>query len=53
MTKLSNNFMNLLQREDNKFFDILTDIKNKLLNLYNSDIVRTKDKDLILKKYLI
>ena len=51
MTKLSNNLMNLLQKEDNKFFDILTDIKNKLLNLYNSDIVRTKDKDLILKKY--
>ena len=51
MTKLSNNLMNLLQNEDNKFFDILTDTKNKLLKIYNSDIVRPKDKNLILEKY--
>ncbi len=54
MTKLTNKLMNLVQDESsNKFFDILTEIKNKLLKIYNSDIVKPKDKNLILKKYLI
>ena len=51
MTKLSNKLINLVQKEDNKFFNVINYIKEKLLKIHNSDIVRPKDKNLILKKY--
>ncbi|MBR1680884.1 hypothetical protein IJ707_03735 [bacterium] len=44
--------MNLLENEDgNNFFEIISNIKEKLLKIYNSAIVRPADKNLILKKY--
>jgi len=51
MTKLNNKLINLLQDENNKIFDVVNDIKEKLLKIYNSDIVRPKDKNMVLKKY--
>ena len=43
--------MNLAQDENNKIFEVISEIKEKLLKIYNSDIVRPKDKNMVLKKY--
>ena len=51
MTKLNNKLMNLAQDENNKIFEVISEIKEKLLKMYNSDIVRPKDKNMVLKKY--